>query len=108
MSEPQIEIKFTVALTEIPEEHRAAAQRKAHEAFVMELLRQGDISAGRAAELLGVKRSRLSELMYEYNISPFDDTMTLEDLQREVSDCIQMLEKKRQQLYQQALTVAAE
>ncbi|WP_414584279.1 UPF0175 family protein [Scytonema sp. PCC 10023] len=93
MSEPQIEIKFTVALTEIPEEHRAAAQRKAHEAFVMELLRQGDISAGRAAELLRVNRSRLSELMYEYNISPFDDTMTLEDLQREVTDYLKDLRK---------------
>lgn len=65
----QTEVKFTVDITEIPEEHRLAAQRKAHEAFVMELLRIGDISAGRTAELLGVNRSRLSELMYEYNIS---------------------------------------
>ncbi|MGH7999450.1 MAG: UPF0175 family protein [Brasilonema sp.] len=93
MSEPQIEIKFTVEVTEISEEHRAAAQRKAHEAFVMELLRQGDISGGRAAELLRVNRSRLSELMYEYNISPFDDTMTLEDLQREVTDYLKDLRK---------------
>ena len=97
MLESQIEVKFTVDLTEIPEEHRLAAQRKAHEAFVMELLRQGDISAGRAARLLDLNRSELSKLMYEYNISPFDDTMTLEDLQQEVSDCIQMLDKKRQQ-----------
>lgn len=97
MSEPQIEVKFTVALAEIPEEHRLVAERKAHEAFVMELLRLGDISGGRAARLLGINRSRLSELMYEYNISPFDDTMKVEDLKREVADCIQMLEKKRPQ-----------
>ncbi|MDF5715587.1 MAG: UPF0175 family protein [Rhizonema sp. NSF051] len=97
MLESQIEVKFTVDLTEIAEEQRLAAQRKAHEAFVMELLRQGDISAGRAARLLDINRSELSKLMYEYNISPFDDTMTLEDLHREVSDCIQMLDKKRQQ-----------
>jgi predicted HTH domain antitoxin len=89
----QTEVKFTVDLTEIPEEHRLAAQRKAHEAFVMELLRQGDISAGRTAELLGVNRSRLSQLMYEYNISPFDDTMTVEDLQREVADYLKDLRK---------------
>ncbi|NEQ19910.1 MAG: hypothetical protein F6K28_11225 [Microcoleus sp. SIO2G3] len=63
----------------------------------MELLLLGDISAGRAANLLNINRSELSRLMYEYNISPFDDTMTLEDLQREVSDFIQILEKKRQQ-----------
>ncbi|MDF5727149.1 MAG: UPF0175 family protein [Rhizonema sp. PD38] len=97
MLESQIEVKFTVDLSEIPEERRLAAQRKAREAFVMELLRQGDISAGRAARLLDINRSELSKLMYEYNISPFDDTMTLEDLQQEVSDCIQMLDKKRQQ-----------
>lgn len=94
MSELQIEVKFTIALTEIPEQHRLVAEHKAHEAFVIELLRQGDISAGRAARLLGLNRSQLSNLMYEYNISPFDETMTLEDLQREVSDCIQMLDKK--------------
>lgn len=97
MSQQQIEVKFTVALTAIPEEHRAAAERKAHEAFVMELLRQGDISSGRAARLLELNRSQLSQLMYEYNISPFDDTMTVEDLQREVSDWIQMLQNKNQQ-----------
>ena len=93
MSESKTEVKFTVDLSEIPEEHRLAAQDKAHEAFVMELLRQGDISAGRTAELLGVNRSRLSELMYEYGISPFDDTMTLEDLQREVADYLKDLRK---------------
>ncbi|MBD2775154.1 UPF0175 family protein [Iningainema tapete] len=97
MLESRIEVKFTVDLTEILEEHRLIAERKAREAFVMELLRQGDISAGRAANLLNINRSELSKLMYEYNISPFDDTMTLEDLQREVSDFIQILEKKRQQ-----------
>ena len=97
MLESHTEVKFTLPLSEIPEEHRLAAQRKAHEAFVMQLLRQGDISAGRAARLLDINRSELSKLMYEYNISPFDDTMTLEDLQLEVSDCIQILDKKRQQ-----------
>lgn len=93
MLEPQIEVKFTVALTEIPKEHRVAAQRKAHEAFVIELLRQGDISAGCTAELLGVNRSQLVKLMYEYNISPFDDTMSVEDLQQEVAEYLKDLRK---------------
>ncbi len=97
MLESQIEVKFTVALSEIPEESRVAAQCKAREAFVMELLRQGDISAGRAARLLELNRSELSQLMYQYNISPFDDTITLEDLQTEVSNCIQILEKNTHQ-----------
>jgi predicted HTH domain antitoxin len=94
MSEAKIEIKFTIPLIEIPEEHILAAEHKAQEAFVMELLRQGDISAGRAARLLGLDRSQLSKLMYSYDISPFDDTIALEDLQKEVNSCIQMLENK--------------
>ncbi len=93
MLESHTELKFTVALSEIPEERRVAAQRKAREAFVMELLRQGEISAGRAAELLEVNRSQLSELMYKYKISPFDDTMTAEDLQQEVAGYLEDLRK---------------
>ncbi|MUG94652.1 hypothetical protein F7734_20705 [Scytonema sp. UIC 10036] len=93
MLESKTEVKFTVALTEIPEELRVAAQCKAREAFVMELLRQGEISAGRAAELLEVNRSQLSELMYQYKISPFDGTMTAEDLQQEVAEYLEDLRK---------------
>lgn len=52
MTEPAIEIKFTLRINDVPEAHRAEAERKAQEAFVMALLRQGDISAGRAAELM--------------------------------------------------------
>jgi predicted HTH domain antitoxin len=86
MIDPAIEVKFTVPIGGICEEHRAEAERKAREAFVMELLRQHDISAGRAAELLGIDRWTLSELMSLHRISPFDDTMTREELEREVAD----------------------
>jgi hypothetical protein len=55
MTAPEIEVKFTQALTGVSEEHIAQAKRKAQEAFVMELLRLGEISAGRAARLLGVQ-----------------------------------------------------
>lgn len=95
MAKSEIEVSFAVPIAEVPEEHRAAAERKAHEAFVMELLRQGDISAGRAAEVLDIDRWQLSDLMSWYGISPFDETMTREDLKQEVADCIRILEKKR-------------
>jgi predicted HTH domain antitoxin len=88
MTEPAIEIKFTLRINDIPEAHRAEAERKAQEAFVMALLRQGDISAGRAAELLGIDRWQLDELMSAHGISPFDETMTREELEREVTDTI--------------------
>ena len=86
MVETAIELKFAFPLSDLPARHRAVAERKAQEAFVLSLLKQGDISAGRAAELLKVDRWRLSDLMSAHGISPFDETVPLEDLKREVMD----------------------
>lgn len=92
MSEPAIEISFTLPVLDVSEEHKAEAERRAREAYVLALLRQGDISAGRAAELLGVDRWQLADLMSSRGISPFDDTMTQEDLEREAADTNHALE----------------
>jgi predicted HTH domain antitoxin len=86
MAEAVTEIRFTLSIGDVPEEHRTEAEQRAREAFVLELLRQGDISAGRAAELLGIDRWQLGDLMSTHGISPFDDTMTREELEREVAD----------------------
>lgn len=64
------------------------AERKARETFVLELLRQGDISAGRAARLLNISRWDLSELMYASGISPFNDSLTAETLDAEVESSL--------------------
>lgn len=63
-------------------------ERKAREAFVLELLRQGDISTGRAARLLNISRWDLLELMYASGISPFDDSLTAETLDAEVKSTL--------------------
>ncbi|WP_218616857.1 UPF0175 family protein [[Phormidium ambiguum] IAM M-71] len=42
----------------------------------MTLLRHADISAGKAAKLLGIYRWQLSDLMIKYDISPFPDQTT--------------------------------
>jgi predicted HTH domain antitoxin len=84
MPHSQIEVNFFIPIAAVPVEHRAEAERKAREAFVLTLLQQGDISAGRAAELLSVNRWQLSDLMSTYGISPFDDTVTQEELASEV------------------------
>ena len=90
-----IEVKFTVA--DIPEQLTyscvAVADPPAKEAFVMELLRLGEVSAGRAAEILDIDRWQLSDLMSEYGICPFDETVSLEDLEREVALGLKVLEK---------------
>ena len=92
MAESGFEIKFVVPVGEVSDEHRAEAERQAREAYVLALLRQGDISTGRAAELLGVDRWQLADVMSARGISPFDDTMTREDLEREAADTNRALE----------------
>lgn len=59
---------------ELPEEllnlfdSQETANREAREAFVLDLLRQEKISQGKAAELLGVTRWDLPELLSKHHI----------------------------------------
>jgi predicted HTH domain antitoxin len=84
------EVKFTLTLPEVPEIHRLEAEKKAKEAYIMTLLRHGDISAGRAAELLEIGQWQLSDLMDSYKISPFP-IQTKEELQQEVTQTLEIL-----------------
>ena len=93
MSEQVIEIRFTLPVGEVPGEHKAQAERYARQAYVLSLLRQGDVSAGRAAEVLGINRWQLADLMSAHGISPFDETMTREELEGEVADTSLVQEK---------------
>ena len=88
MAKTEVEIRFTFPLDEALLKHKVDAEHKAREAFVLELLRQGDISAGRAARLLNISRWDLSDLMYEAGISPFDDSLTTEALDAEVKSAL--------------------
>ena len=88
MAKTGVEIRFTFPLDETSLKHKVDAEQKAREAFVLELLRQGDISAGRAARLLNISRWDLSKLMYEAGISPFDDSLTAETLDAEVKSAL--------------------
>jgi len=47
---------------------------KAREGAVMELLRKGKISQGKAAELLGINRHDIGDLMARYDIPVFAAT----------------------------------
>lgn len=90
--ELEIQFKFKLPIPELPEAHRLEAERLAREAYVMTLLRHADISAGRAAALLGIDRWQLSDLMNQYDISPFAP-LTREELEREVFETARDLEK---------------
>ena len=63
----------------LPEEEMAG---KAKEALVMELLREHHVSQGKAAELLGVTRHELFDLMTKYQVPAVD--LTPEELRAEL------------------------
>lgn len=86
----ETEIKFIVSLPAMPEGHRLEAEQKAREAFIMVLLRHGDISAGHAAEQLDIDRWQLSKLMEAAGISPFP-RQTREELLAEVAQAQQRM-----------------
>ncbi|MFZ6016350.1 MAG: UPF0175 family protein [Nitrospirota bacterium] len=78
----QVVLEFPVELPEETLKDKEALQ-KGKEAMVFELLRKGEISQGKAAELLGIDRWTLFDLMAKYDIPVID--MTSEELEKELS-----------------------
>jgi predicted HTH domain antitoxin len=78
-------VEFTVAVHAVNNPIKKEAEAKAKEAYVMTLLKYGEISSGKASQLLGLSRLDVINLMSKYEISPFDDTVTLEEFQQEVN-----------------------
>jgi DNA-binding NtrC family response regulator len=66
---------------------------KAKEAFILELLREHEISQGKAAELLGIDRHQLFDLMAKYQVPVID--MTPEELQQEFQRADAIFREKR-------------
>ena len=89
-AEVEVQFTFTLPIDESFLQHKTDAERKAKEAFVLELLRHGDISAGRAAKFLDISRWDLSDLMSAAGISPFAE-LSVEDLNAEVETALKVL-----------------
>lgn len=89
-AEVEIQFRFTLPIDERFLQHKTDAEHKAKEAFVLELLRYGDISAGRAAKLLNISRWDLSDLMAATGISPFAE-LTAAALEAEVETALKVL-----------------
>jgi predicted HTH domain antitoxin len=82
----QMAKRFKVDL-ELPDELFAELREdeiaaKAREALVMELLREHRFSQGKAADLLGVDRHQLFDLMSRYHVPVID--LSTEELKREL------------------------
>lgn len=78
----------------IPQNIQDRALKKAKEGYVMALLEAGEISSGRAGEILGVSRLEILEMMGKWGISVFDDSQDLEELRLEVEQTESILVKK--------------
>ena len=88
----QIVLEFPV---ELPEESlkNKEVMGKAKEIVVLELLKRGEISQGKAAELLEISRHDLFDLMAKYDIPTID--MTEEELKEEISKNIFATEERK-------------
>ena len=84
-------IYSAIAISGTTTEHIEQALLKAKECLIMELLRLGDISAGKAAEMLGIDRLNISQLMYQYNIPAWN--WNDEDWEQELINVDQELER---------------
>lgn len=67
------------------------AGREAREALVLDLLRRGKLSQGKAAELLGVSRWDLPELLAKHGVPAF--SMDVEELAQDARGLKQALNK---------------
>ena len=78
-------VEFTIPVHSVNNTIREEAETKAKEAYVMTLLKHGEISSGKASELLKISSLDVIDLMSKYEISLFDDSMTLEEFQQEIN-----------------------
>jgi hypothetical protein len=85
------EIAFTVPVVNIPDEVHLQAVAKAREAYIMELLKAGEISSGKAASILGLD---IIDCAAKEGISIFDDSQDLEGLQREIEQANTILDRQ--------------
>ena len=85
-------IELSVQIPDISESSRKEAEYKAKEAYIITLLRYGEISSGLAARLLGISRLEVIDLMAVYGISVFPP-QSKEELEQEVAETLAMLEK---------------
>ena len=87
--QPTKDIRFRLPERLVPD--RARAAEEAREALIMKRLREGQISQGYAADLLGLTRWEMMQLMGAYGLSVFAE-QTEEELRREVEESLRELE----------------
>jgi predicted HTH domain antitoxin len=73
---------LTVRAPDSPEDVERVV-RETREKAVLDLLQRGLISAGKGAELLGISKHDFLLWMSQQGLSPFDESLTAEELRAE-------------------------
>jgi predicted HTH domain antitoxin len=81
-----VSLEIPAALRDALDVPLAELPRKAREMIVLELFREGEISSGKAAEILDLSRTEMLALLADRGIPLID--MTAAELQAEVSAAI--------------------
>lgn len=84
-----ITIQFDLPIN-ISESLHSKAEEQAKIAYIMTLLKHGEISSGIAGKLLGISRLEVIELMGQYGIPIFPD-QNREELEQEVRETLRLL-----------------
>jgi len=79
-----VPVQLDQDLVELLEDLQRPAKESARELIVLELYRQGEVSSGRAAQLLGMRRDEFIKYASERGIPYLQ--LTAEELRREVED----------------------
>lgn len=74
----RIQIECPDELLGLPGQTKTALERLAQEAFLVRLYDLGQISSGRAAEILHISRREFLDLLGRYGVSLFDEQLDLE------------------------------
>ncbi len=82
MTQVELRVELPAEVVALLGETREAATVRAKQAVILDLLREGRISQGKAARLLGVTRHDIIDLMAEYDIP--SGPATIEELREEV------------------------
>ena len=79
-----VQVELGQDLVDLLEELRRPVKEAARELIVLELYRQGEVSSGKAAELLGMQRAEFIRYASDRGIPYFQ--LTEDELRREVED----------------------
>jgi predicted HTH domain antitoxin len=75
---PQIQIECPNDVLGLPGQNRATLEKLAREAMLIRLYALGQLSSGRAAEILGTSRREFLDLLNDFGVSVFDEQVDLE------------------------------